>query len=276
MDRKLVVKSNKLIEAGFMLSLSEQRLILLAITRVRRDRPLHANDVFTVSAEDFISIFGINHKNAYRDLETASKQLFSRYITIDTPDPDFPKLKFTTTRWISSIGYIPEEGRVVLMFAQKIIPYLSMLESQFTRYKLESIANMTSSYAIRFYELLMQWNRVGRREVSLEWLKQQFQIEDKYKAIKDLKKHVIDPAVSQINEHSDLQVSYDQRKAGRVVTHLIFTFGPKPKLASPEKRSKKGTELVNGVSKADIEQHARIGESWEQAAERLKKQGLVG
>jgi plasmid replication initiation protein len=35
-------------------------------------------------------------------------------------------------------------------------------------------------------------------------------------------------AISQINEFSDLTASYTQRKTGRVVTHLIFTFSKKP------------------------------------------------
>ena len=83
---------------------------------------------------------------------------------------------------------------------------------------------MTSTHAIRLYELLMQWGSVGERDVSIEWLKRQTQIEGKYTAIKDFKKSVIDVAVSQINEYTDLEVSYDQRKSGRTVTHLICLF----------------------------------------------------
>lgn len=277
MEKELVVKSNKLIEASFMLSINEQRMILLAITRVRRNKALDANMQFVVSAQDMVSIFGLEPKNAYRDLEMAAKKLFNRYITLDAPDPDFPKLKYTTTRWISSIGYIPDEGRVVLMFAQKIVPYLSLLESQFTKYKLVFIAKMTSSYAIRLYELLVQWRSIGKREVGVDWLKQQFQIEDKYKAIKDLKKDVIDIALSQINTHSDLTVSYTQRKTGRVVTHFTFVFSPKTAV-EPKPRAKKKPpqgETIHGVLKTDIERLARAGESYEQAAARIKQQALI-
>ena len=39
-----------------------------------------------------------------------------------------------------------------------------------------------------------------------------------------LKKYVIEPAVSDINEFSDYQVKWTQHKTGRRVTHLIFTF----------------------------------------------------
>jgi plasmid replication initiation protein len=49
-------------------------------------------------------------------------------------------------------------------------------------------------------------------------------LEDQYPSIKDFKKRVLEVALSQINEFSDLTASYTQRKTGRVVTHLIFIF----------------------------------------------------
>lgn len=278
MEHELVVKSNKLIEAGFKLSLNEQRVILMAITHVRRDRALSSDEVFEIKATDFMTLFGMNQNKAYEELQNAAQRLFERFVIIDNPDPDNPELVMTKTRWISSIDYIPNHGKIRLMFAQKMIPYLSVLEREFTKYKLESIAKMTSTHAIRLYELLMQWGSVGERDVSIEWLKRQTQIEGKYTAIKDFKKSVIDVAVSQINEYTDLEVSYDQRKSGRTVTHLIFTFKPKLSPKLEEKATKKVKPeglLINGVPKVDIERLARPGESYEDAAERIKKSCLA-
>jgi len=45
--------------------------------------------------------------------------------------------------------------------------------------------------------------------------KDQFQVAEKYQRVVDLKKRVIDPAVEEINEHSNLWVRYGQRKSGR-------------------------------------------------------------
>ena len=163
------------------------------------------------------------------------------------------------------------------MFAQKIVPYLSMLKEQFTKYPLVSVSSMSSIYAVRLYELLKQWSAVGKREVNLDWLKQQLEIQNEYQRMFDFKKYVIEPAITQINKHSDLQVSYTQRKTGREVTHFTFEFSPKlaieTKPTTPKKRPK--GETILGVLKADIERLARAGESYEQAAERIKKQGLV-
>ena len=72
-------------------------------------------------------------------------------------------------------------------------------------------------------------------------------------------------------------MSYTQRKTGRVVTHFTFDFSPKLAIKTKPKTPKKRPqgETILGVLKADIERLARAGESYEQAAERIKKQGLV-
>lgn len=270
-DKNLTVcKSNKIIEASYKLSLNEQRVVLACIAQVNSVDALLKKDEFELSAKDFARLFGISEDRAYSELQSITKTLYQRSVTIHNPDPNRPKLKKLETRWISSIGYLPEEGKITLCFAQKMLPYLSELKGQFTRYKLEHVGNMTSIYAIRLYELLMQWCTTGKREIEIDWLKKQFQIEDKYSAIKDLKKYVIDPAVKDINTHSNFAVSWTQRKTGRRVTHLIFTFHEKQ--ATPEKKQKNATpkeKMILGVPLSEIEKQARIGESHEQAAGRI-------
>ena len=274
---ELVVKSNHLIEASYQLTLNEQRVILLAITKIHRQKPLCAEDIFSISAADFSIYFDMDLNNTYQELIKVAERLYERTLIIHQPDPDFPTLTKTKTRWISSIDYIPETGTLRLMFAQKIVPYLSMLKEQFTKYPLVSVSSMSSIYAVRLYELLKQWSAVGKREVNLDWLKQQLEIQNEYQRMFDFKKYVIEPAITQINKHSDLQVSYTQRKTGRVVTHFTFDFSPKLAIETKPKTPKKRPqgETINGVLKADIERLARAGESYEQAAERIKKQGLV-
>ena len=271
-DKRLVVKANKLIEASYYLTLNEQRLILLAITKVRRDSALYTHDEFVISAEDWVSTFQVEPKNAYRDLQAISRQLFERYITIENTRGN-PLM----TRWISSIEYLAKDGKLVITFAQKILPFLTVLEKEFTKYRLEFVSKMTSIYAVRLYELLVQWNSTGTREVELDWLKKTFQITETYAEIRNFKARVLEPAITQINTHSDLTVSYTQRKTGRVVTHFTFAFSPKT-AATPKPRAKKKPpqgETIRGVLKADIERLARAGESYEQAAARIKQQELI-
>ena len=262
-----VCKANKVIEAGYKLSLNEQRLVLACISQVNSVEELFKTDRFELTAKEFSRLYGIEEDKAYQSLKEIAEQLFERYVIIDNPDPDEPTLKYTKTRWISSIDYIPEKGKIAVYFALRMLPYLGQLKGKFTRYKLEHIGKMTSIYAIRLYELLVQWQTVGKREVEIDWLKKQFEIEEVYDRMFDFKKRVLDPAVKDINDHSNLQVSWTQRKSGRRVTHLTFYFSEKePVETKPKEKEKR----IGGVKVSEIEKLARPGESWEEAARRIK------
>lgn len=261
-----VCKANKVIEASYKLSLNEQRLILACIGQVNSMKELTSADRFELTAKEFAKLFNIKEDKAYQALKEVSEQLFERYVIIDNPDPEEPTLKYTKTRWISSIDYIPEKGKVAVYFAQRMLPYLSLLQGQFTKYKLEHIGKMTCVYAIRLYELLVQWQTVGKREIALEELKELLQLEDKYDRMNNFKARVLEPAISDINTHSNFNVSWKQRKSGRNVTHLIFTFAEKESTQEVIVKEPK----ILGVAKSVIEKQAKIGESWEEAATRIK------
>jgi plasmid replication initiation protein len=266
--KKLTIcKANKVIEAGYRLSLNEQRLILACVGQIDSMKPLAITDRFELTAKEFSKLYGVTEDKVYQTLKEVSEQLFERYVIIDNPDPDEPTLKYTKTRWVSSIDYIPEKGKIALYFAARMLPYLSLLQGQFTQYKLEHIGKMTSIYAIRLYELLMQWQNVGKREVELTWLKQQFELDESYGRMDNFKARVLDPAVKDINTHSNYQISWTQRKTGRNVTHLMFTFFEKPQ---PQAKPKIKEKMINGVKESEIAKLAKIGESWEGAAARIK------
>jgi plasmid replication initiation protein len=237
MKNLLVYKANEVIEAGYKLTLNELRVVLACIAQVNSSEELLETDEFELSAKDFATIFEVSQDESYRALIDVTESLFNRYVVIENPDslrPHPKKAKRLRTRWISGIRYYPDEGGLSLRFAQDMLPYLSGLKNAFTRYRLEHVGRMTSIYAMRLYELLAQWQSVGKREVNIDWLKQQFEIADQYQNMNDFKKRVLDPAVSDINEYSNFNVVWEQRKTGRRVTHLTFTFAEK----KPEKLAK--------------------------------------
>jgi plasmid replication initiation protein len=242
-NKKLTVyKANQVIEAGYRLTLNEQRVVLACITQVNSKEALLVTDQFELSAKDFAKLFSVSEDRAYHALVEVTESLFNRYIVIDKPFPHDPTITSLKTRWISTIYYKADSGKVVLCFAQAMLPYLSELKGQFTRYDLEHIGKMTSIYAICLYELLAQWQSIGKREIELDWLKKQFEIEDLYPDMHNLKKRVLDPAVKDINTHSNFEVTWEQRKTGRKVTHLIFTFAEK-QLLTPKKQKKTATKV---------------------------------
>lgn len=276
-----VYKSNALIEASYRLSPIEQRIMLACISQVRRDQQITDEVLYSVSAADISALTGNSSKSVYEDLAKAALRLKRREVWIKQESNGKGKRPRTLiTGWVQSIIYIESEGRVELRFTKDMLPYLTQLTEQFTRYALADVAQMTSSHAIRLYELLCQWRGIGKREVEIVWLRESFQLGEKYPAIKDFKRRVIQPAVDQINEHSPLWVKWDQRKTGRRVTHLTFTFGEKATTTSSKARqakikgkvggnSQSSPGALYGIPRAVIESKARPGEDYEDTALRL-------
>ena len=126
---------------------------------------------------------------------------------------------------------------------------------------------MSSAHAVRIYELLVQYSKTGKRSIDVAWLKQTLGVENEYQRIVDFKKWVIDPAVKQINEVSDLIVSYEQRKCGRTISNFDFTINAKPEKPDVPNKPRKPKATV--VNKDFIEKNARPGETYDQAYRRL-------
>lgn len=106
----------------------------------------------------------------------------------------------------------------------QIIPYLIELNSNFTEFNLDNLLIMNSSYGIKLYKLLYQYKNIKSRKFSIIDLKEQFGIRDKYPQYGDFKKYVVNPAIKQINEMTDLEVNFIEKKMGRKVESLEFDF----------------------------------------------------
>lgn len=272
LEHAMVYKSNSLVEASYRLSVAEQRIVLACISQVPRGEPVTDEVMYSVSVQDIADVSETDSKTTYRDLQEATLRLKRREVRIEKETNSKRKRnKVLICGWVQSIVYMEDEGRVCLRFNKDMLPYLTELSAQFTRYRFKAVAKMDSAYAVRLYELLAQWLGIGKREVAVDWLRDTFQLGDKYPAIKDFKKRVIDVAVKQINEHSDLTTSYAQRKTGRNVTHLTFTFAPKeeaqprPAPAQDAPPGVRGSELFQRLRGHGVS--AKLATAWIQQDE---------
>jgi len=111
---------------------------------------------------------------------------------------------------------------VTLTWSDQILKYISQLNEQFTTYRLGSVGRLQSTYSIRLYELLMQFNRTGDRVINLSDFRELLQLKDKYPQYRDLNKRVITPAVKELNQRSDLEIKFESLKSGRKVVSLSF------------------------------------------------------
>lgn len=118
---------------------------------------------------------------------------------------------------------------VEIMFSNDIIPLITRLETQYTEYEIKQIVDLQSSYALRLFELLMQWKKVGVTPViKLKNLRSRLGVaEDQYDTMSNFKKRVLDFAVKEINENTDVTVAYEQQKEGRRIIGFVFKFKTK-------------------------------------------------
>ena len=250
----LVVKDNALIQASYLLDVAEQRLILLAIAEARgTGNGIDLSSLLTVHASAYINCFEVDRSVAYRVLKEASKSLFNRYVTYHDKNPKNGRNRSFHCRWVDKIGYEEQSGLVYLRFTQEVVPLITRLEANFTKYELKQIAKLTSSYSIRLYELIIQWRTAQETPVfELNEFRNQLGLEkDSYIRMSDFKRNVLDFAVNQINQSTDITIEYEQHKRGRVITGFSFTF----KFKKPAKAEKQKT--LKDTKASDLETDKR-------------------
>ena len=245
----LIVKDNALITASHKLGEVEQRLILLAILKARE----YCNSVeqlkgkeLIIHAEDYMQTFGVTRQGAYKALKQAVMGLYRAewgYKYINSKGNKVVAYE----RFTQSAKYIEAEATVKFRFADAIIPMLVELEKRFTSYEIEQVAELSSSYAMRLYEFFMQHldKKAGKGwlEISLDDLRFRFGLlPSEYTLMSNFKKFVLDRSTAEINEKTDITVSYTQRKQGRVIVGFRFEFERKTN-AKPKKTKEKTTNI---------------------------------
>jgi plasmid replication initiation protein len=291
---ELVVKDNALIQASYTLDLVEQRLMLLAIMEARETgKGIAPDSLLQIHAHSYAEHFDVNKETAYTVMKDASKGLFDRYVTYHDKNPKTGKDRSFHCRWVDKIGYEKETGIVYLRFTHDVVPLITRLEQQFTSYDIEQISNLNSAYAIRLYELLIQWRSVGKTPLfDLQQFRQQLGVEPvQYKTMSNFKKYVLDFAVQQVNEHTDITVKYDQHKQGRVITGFTFNFKVKAKSKKTieQKRDSDTPDLLTTIKMTDkqrgafasklsqmseLSSYAKQGEDYKQFATRIEAELL--
>ena len=257
MKTELIVKDNALINASYNLDLVEQRLILLAILEARESgKGINANDPLTVHAESYINQFGVHRNTAYQALKDACDDLFARQFSYQSLSEKGNVINHKS-RWVSEVAYIDNEAVVRLIFAPAIVPLITRLEEQFTKYEIQQISNLTSAYAVRLYEILIAWRSTGKTPlITLYDFRQKIGVLDtEYKRMYDFKKYVLDIALKQVNEHTDITVKVEQHKTGRSITGFSFSFNQK-KSAIQSVGSKRDSNTLDLFSKiTDKQRH---------------------
>ncbi|SFH52464.1 Initiator Replication protein [Priestia megaterium] len=211
-----VTKSNILIESTYKLSLQEQRILLIMASKVQpNDETLKT---YRFRAKDFIEIVG-NKKGTgfYSYLKEIVNGLQTKILTIKE------KGRQRNYNWVITSIYEENEGYITLQFHPSLKYLFLELKEKFTSYQLENVVRLNSVYSIRIYELLKQYERLRKRELTLEELRHFLAIEPtKYKQYGHFKNKVLTVAQKEINNKTDIHFEFVEIKTGRKVTSIEF------------------------------------------------------
>ena len=256
MKNGLVVKDNALINASYNLELTEQRLIMLAIINARElGQGITADSKLEIHASDYAKLFNVSPDASYKALKDAVNNLFNRQFSYTAEYKKTGKVGIVRSRWVSRIFYVDDLALLEITFAPDVVPLITRLEEHFTKYEAKQVAHLTSKYATRLYELLIAWREVGKTPVfELQQLRKNLGVEDdEYQRMHHFKSRVLETAITQINEHTDIKATYEQHKKGRTITGFSFKFKQKVQPKIETKRDPNTPDFF--VKMTDAQRH---------------------
>ena len=226
----LIKKSNDLIESRYNFDIWEMRIFLMLIAQIRREDDDFRT--YRIWYRDVAKVFKLNQKRGYAEIRDAVKNLLEKKVYVDVTVDGFKRKE--VYHFIRKLSYLEEgqEGKkgienqeyIDVKIEDEMKPLLLQLQKSFTAYELGNVVNL-GVYAVRVYELLKQYESIGHRTLSFEELKLMFELEDKYPLFSGFYTFVIEPALREINEFTDIFVDEAEKlKEGKKIVAIRFKF----------------------------------------------------
>ena len=219
-----VVMQNRIEQCFHKMTLDEKRLLILASPTARMI-DASEKDAIEVTAEQFANECGIKVSSAYKQLEVASKNLLNRSFSYINE-----RGKRVGVTWV--IRAIYEDGYISVCFPDEVLIMLKAFDASnpFTKYKKENVLLLKGEYSIDLYHIAKKYEGMSTFQMTLEDYKLELGLPKSYNRINNLKARALEPAIKEINEKTDINITYENIKRGRTVIGLKFTVKPKAKL----------------------------------------------
>ena len=237
-------QSNSLTTAAYSLSMSEKRLVYLAISQMNSELTLKGEDLqgylralphgqypVEIDHVKFRKTFGLSASNLSRDIHAAASKLNTKSVKFHDPDEDDKVTGEQGVRevsWTSEIHRKPRSGATTLYLTTKLVAIIAKTDAQFTKYLIGEAGKLNSPYAARLYEAIHQWART-RTNLTLEltWMFQRWDIPQGYRRLSDFRRRILIPMVTEINTQTSIQnLTYEEIKVGRSVKKICFSWTP--------------------------------------------------
>lgn len=233
--KPLVRFDNAINRAVLNYSVMEMRVVLLAMSKIPPLQKVKEDEVYYVHAGELLN-FGVDPNACFRFLKSVAQTLRTKPILMRQADLAAKGIYLKGAKrddlfefsLLDACTYQRGEGRVGLVFHRFAIPFLTELRQRFTQFPIAHLAGINSTYGIRLYGLLEQFEGTGLWVVDLKTFRDVMGIDPaQYKLYGHLKQRVIQQAVDEINNAPNPKFfisEVEEFKVGRKVVRLAFHF----------------------------------------------------
>jgi plasmid replication initiation protein len=213
---RLVKKSNTAISSrvkGY--SLNQMKIMNLAISELTEHTT--ADEVLSFQAVDLLKAIGLGENN-HTELRKSTLDMI-RGIEIPKADGGFSQVPV-----FHEIEY-HTGGTVDIRFHEKVLPLLVQAKTEYTKYYFQNIQRLKSGYSIKIYELCKQYQNTkqGYRDLTIDELKIYLDIPlKKYPRFSNFKQKILNVAIPEISEKTDIKLDIEPIKKGRSVAGIRF------------------------------------------------------
>jgi plasmid replication initiation protein len=212
MPKKIVKQDYKLVNARYKLNKNEQKLVLFGIAD-----PDDPHKIYSIKVSELSHDLNESLKTNHTRLKKFCEDLIKKPVSVPRPTGGF-----LVASWFADLEYKPGEATIEYSISQKLHPELINLRERFVKYNLANILPLNSTYSIRVYQLLKEYEKIGSRVISVAELQDMFQVPKSMKVYADFKRYVLNVAMQEINEHTDISFTFKEIKTGRKVTDIQF------------------------------------------------------
>lgn len=225
-----IYQSRPLIEACKQFDLNEGRLFYLGLMELKpqlSDGNGQAEfEKIVIPTADVIKLFGGN-ASYYTKLRPIARKLRGRGITVKEGDESFHDISI-----FRNMQFDKKLGGLVIHFNDDMRPYILELQGKpYTRIAAKTIFSLSSMYAIRLMELMLDYQNIPtfrkshviRRSIDVAELRFYCGIGDtKYRKVTDFTKNVVQKPCAEINASTPYEIEFAVIKEGRNVRGYSF------------------------------------------------------
>ena len=238
LSKRKVVEHNSLITSIAKMDKTPLKMFELAVSLIDTENPPENQTVY-LSKREMFAFFNVDDSNKHSRFKEAIEKMQKQAFFQIKKEHD-KGFKFVSIVPIPYVEWTDYNDEVKIEFHREIMPYLINLKNNFTQHALSDISELNSKYAIILYRWLsMNYNQYdhysvkgGRREkqvesyrnpeISMHDLRQMTDTVDEYKRFYNFEKWVLKEPLSEITNHTTLNVTYEKIKKGRSIDSIVF------------------------------------------------------